>query len=318
MSLTDVARGLFDYAGMYPPASLSLEEALSKSAGFRKTLRRPGMLAADLVCGLDRLELLEPVRLAKAGWDPERAFKVCVLGPALAGPGAVPPEEQKSQAARAVAFDGTGRPTRSAVSYEIKCPVSHLLDRRAAAAFEAVRSGLGGYVGGLFVEPECASTEWPGAVESVFSFFDALAPERRPGLKLRCSGPAAIDPESLARSLAAASDRGLKLKATAGLHHPIVEPRYGNRVGFLGLALAVRLRRALGPGFSLPLIEGCLTAAEPGQFTFVDGAAWLKFWLPTDRLLTRPGFTIGSCSLHEPDDDLARLYPKERYTAITS
>lgn len=311
--LDDLVRALFDYAGQYPPASLSLDEALAKSAGFRKTLRRPGMAAADLVCGLAQLAELDAVRLARAGWDSKRPFRVCVLGPQLAGPGAPLPEEVEKAAAKAVAFGGparSGAPELSAVSYEVKCPAP-FLDRRAREALEAARHGLGGYPGGLFVEPECAATEWPSALEGILRFFSELPEEERPGLKLRCSGPAAIDPESLSRVVAGAVDRGLRLKATAGLHHPIVEERYGNRVGFLGLALSVRLRRTLGAGFSLPAILGCLTAAEARSFSFADGAAWLSFRLPPDRLAARSGFAIGSCSLHEPDDDLERLFPRK-------
>ncbi len=312
MSLTALVRGLFDYAGMYPPASLSFEEALAKSAGFRKTLRRPGMVAGDLVCGVERLDSLDAAHLGRAGWDLERPFKACALGPVLAGPGALAKEEQRAAAARAVAFGAEGKPKRAAVSYEVKCPVSHLSDPKTAEALAAVRVGLGGYVGGLFLEPECPATEWPQAVETVFSVLSAMPEELRPALKVRCSGPAAIDGESLARVIAGAVDRGWRLKATAGLHHPIKERRYDNRTGFLGLALAVRLRRALGPGFSTPLINGCLAADDPGHFDFLDGgAAWLKFRLSAAQLEGRVGLTIGSCSLEEPDSDLARLFPKE-------
>ncbi|MBI5202911.1 MAG: hypothetical protein HY925_15065 [Elusimicrobia bacterium] len=312
MSLTALVRGLFDYAGMYPPASLSFEAALAKSAGFPKTLRRPGMVAGDLVCGVERLASIDAAHLGRAGWDSSRPFSACALGPVLAGPGAPGAEEQKAAAARAVSFGAGEGPKRDAISYEVKCPVSHLADGRTAEALAAVRAGLGGYAGGLYVEPECPSTEWPGAVETVFDVFDGLPDDGRPALKVRCSGPAAIDAESLSRVIAGAVDRGWKLKATAGLHHPIVERRYENRLGFLGLVLAVRLRRALGAGFSAPLIAGCVSANDPGQFDFLDGgAAWLKFRLSASQLAGRAGLTIGSCSLDEPDDDLARLFPKE-------
>lgn len=312
MSLNSAVRALFDYAGMYPPASLTLEAALLKTAGFRKTLRRPGMLAADLVCGVERLPELEPAHLARSGWESERPFKACALGPVVAGPGAPGLEEQRAAASRALAYGGEGKPKRFAVSYEVKCPMSHLDPRDAAGRLSAVRAGLGGLPDGLYLEPECPSTEWPGAVERVFAFFDGLPDSGRPGLKLRCSGSAAIDGESLARVIAGAVDRGWRLKATAGLHHPLVEPRYGNRLGFLGLVLAVRLRRALGPGFSLPLIRACLAADDPAQFSFSDGGAgWLNFRLSAAQLGSRAGLNIGSCSLDEPDEDLARLFPKE-------
>ncbi|MBI4425273.1 MAG: hypothetical protein HY554_16205 [Elusimicrobia bacterium] len=307
-ALDAVVRGLFDYAGMFPPASLPLEEALRASAAFPRSLRRPDMVAADLVCSVGDLAALEPALLAASGWEAGRPLRVCALGPALAGLGAAAPEEQRLAASRAASWGGEAGAARVA-SYEVKVPLD-ALDRRAAQALAAVRSGVSGAVERLYLEPECPGPHWPGAVERVLAFFDALAPQERPGLKVRCSGPAAIDPESLARVVSGAVDRGLRLKATAGLHHPLVEARYGNAVGFLGLVLSVRLRRAYGPGFTTLAMAGCMTASDPLQFSFDDGAAWTAFRLAPEQLGARAAFTIGSCSLHEPDEDLLRLFPR--------
>ena len=312
--LDELVAGLFDYAGMFPPASLPFEEALKASAGLRRALRRPGMVAADFVCGLDRLGELTDEKLAGCGWSPSRPFKVCVLGPVLAGPGAPKPSELSAAVLRARAFGGEAPPPggegRRAVSYEAKCLVD-FLGYPAVKGLEALRAALGGSGLSLYLEPECTGADWPTAVEKVFRFFDRLPPAERPGLKLRCSGPAAIGPDDLARVIAGALDRGLRLKSSAGLHHPVAEERYGDRIGFLGLALSVRLRRAFGAGFSMPAIAACMTCPDPAKFTFVDGgAAWLNFRLDSDRLAGPAGFTIGNCSLHEPDDDLARLYPE--------
>lgn len=319
--LDELVAALFDYAGMFPPASLPFEEALKTSAGLRRALRRPGMVAADFVCGLDRLGELTDEKLAECGWSPSRPFKLCVLGPPLAGPGAPKPAELSAAVLRARAFGGEaprpgggsprpGGEGRRAVSYEAKC-LPDFLGYPAVKGLEALRAALGGSGLSLYLEPECTGADWPAAVEKIFRFLDRLPSGERPGLKLRCSGPAAIGPDDLARVVAGAVDRGLRLKASAGLHHPVVGERCGNRIGFLGLALSVRLRRVFGAGFSVPAMAGCMTCATPTQFTFADGgAAWLNFRLGKDQLAGGAGLTIGSCSLQEPDDGLARLYPE--------
>ena len=45
----------FDYAGMFPPAKLSLEQALREAINLRDTLARPHLLAAELVVDSNRL-----------------------------------------------------------------------------------------------------------------------------------------------------------------------------------------------------------------------------------------------------------------------
>ncbi|MCX5789375.1 MAG: hypothetical protein NTX64_12830 [Elusimicrobia bacterium] len=290
--LDELVAALFDYAGMFPPASLPFEEALKTSAGLRRALRRPGMVAADFVCGLDRLGELTDEKLAECGWS----LRARAFGGEAPRPGGGSPRP--------------GGEGRRAVSYEAKC-LPDFLGYPAVKGLEALRAALGGSGLSLYLEPECTGADWPAAVEKIFRFLDRLPSGERPGLKLRCSGPAAIGPDDLARVVAGAVDRGLRLKASAGLHHPVVGERCGNRIGFLGLALSVRLRRVFGAGFSVPAMAGCMTCATPTQFTFADGgAAWLNFRLGKDQLAGGAGLTIGSCSLQEPDDGLARLYPE--------
>ena len=310
--LDRLVAGLFDYAGLCPPAALPFDEALRTSARLRLGLRRPGMVASDFVCGLERLDQVTAGKLAEAGWSPSRPFKVCVLGPPLAGPGSPKAAEQTAAVARAGAFGGRDL---LAASYEAKCPVD-CFGYRALKGLEALREGLGGFTLGLYVEPECSADAWDGALEKIFRFFDGLPPEQRPGLKLRCSGPAAMGPEELARALAAALERGLRIKIAAGLHGAVAEEARGEQVGFLGISLAVRLRRALGPGFSVPAMAGCMTARDPGQFAFEEGAAaWLGFRLDPGELPKRPALTIEACGLREPDDELARLFPGQGWLA---
>ncbi|MFO1535084.1 MAG: hypothetical protein ABR586_05420, partial [Thermoplasmatota archaeon] len=53
--LDTLVTGLFDYAGLFPPASLPLPDALRASARAPR-LRRPHILGADMVAPIDQLE----------------------------------------------------------------------------------------------------------------------------------------------------------------------------------------------------------------------------------------------------------------------
>ncbi len=47
-ALDALTNGLFDYAGMFPPAALSFPDALAESATFQQALSRPSIVGADM------------------------------------------------------------------------------------------------------------------------------------------------------------------------------------------------------------------------------------------------------------------------------
>jgi len=56
----------------------------------------------------------------------------------------------------------------------------------------------------------------------------------------------------------------------------------------------------------------CLGAREAAEFGFEGGLAWRRFEIDADQLaeaVRKVPFSIGSCSLEEPDADLVRLFP---------
>jgi hypothetical protein len=94
-----------------------------------------------------------------------------------------------------------------------------------------------------------------------------------------------------------------------------VEPgRHGNALGFVNLAAAFPLQYALGPDrFGSAEVEVCLGETDPGAFDFSGGLAWRDFATGSELLtgaIRAVPFNIGSCSLHEPDQDLVRLFPE--------
>ncbi|MBM3270060.1 MAG: hypothetical protein FJZ01_20695 [Candidatus Sericytochromatia bacterium] len=283
--------GLFDYAGMFPPASLAFEDALRTAASFGNTLERPWLVGAEAVLGIERLGDLTPDFLLGCGFRSPLHVRVALLG-TLEVP------EVMSETVLASWEAGVEDWDPDAV-------------RLAAAA--AGRQGMR-----FYVEPR-----WPPdrLEREVGGLADRLARINRQtagpgaGIKVRGAGPTAIAPPALAAVIAAVAERGLAFKATAGLHHPLVEPaRYGNALGFLGLVAALRLHQALGPErFGVDRVVECLGAADPSEFRFGDALAWRDYSVGQAELAAAAEavpFSIGSCSLHEPDADLSRLFPE--------
>jgi predicted transcriptional regulator len=117
--------------------------------------------------------------------------------------------------------------------------------------------------------------------------------------KVRCGGAAVPSARELAGFVRACGKRGLRFKATAGLHHAV---RTNGEHGFLNLLAA-----AVFEGDE----EAVLADSDPGAFRLTEGAfAW------RDRSATAADLTrvrrnglhaIGSCSFFEPVEELEAL-----------
>ncbi len=135
--------------------------------------------------------------------------------------------------------------------------------------------------------------------------------------KLRTGG---LNPESfpspadLAQFIYLCGQKGVAFKATAGLHHPFRSSHRltydpgspsGMMHGFLNVLLAAAFARA---GRSAGLLADLLSEEDAGAFNFDDhGASWRTHRLANNQLLNaRHQFIVsfGSCSFREPMDDL--------------
>lgn len=299
-SLEELLKGLFDYAGMFPPAGLSFDDALKCSAAFPVVLHRHGLLGSDLVLDAAKLPELTPAALSRAGFQ-RSPLRLCLLGAPLTPDNPVIPAT-------------CGVAAVQIVSYEVKLPWPFPgFPDTAARALSAARGALDKDVR-LFVEPELNPLEWERNNEAVFSLLDNLNRKNpRPiGLKIRGSGPRAITNAVLSALLPDINRRNLPFKATGGLHHPFRNTRKSHDLGFLNLTAALRLQSALGI-VALPrhrLLE-CLETEDSAAYDFSDGLRWKEFSIAPEELrsaISRVPFTIGSCSLSEPDEDLRRLF----------
>lgn len=280
-------RGLFDHAGMFPPAAKPLAAALADAARFAGSLARPGMVGADLVIAWKEWPRLDAATLRAAGFA-HQPCRVAVVGVA---------QDAAAGAATAIAAHNAVRQDAPVVSLEVHAEgdVDAALLRDAVAAVRGVP---------VSIEPRWPADRLAQDVAKVA----ATAQASGAGLKVRCAGPTAADRPALAAAVRAAAAAGIAFKATQGLHHPV--PRPGFPHGFLGLLAALRLRQARGEAFKD--VEACLAETEVAAFDLADGIAWRGHKVSASELARLPAFAIGSCSLDEPDEDLLAAFGPPR------
>ncbi len=299
-SIDVLADGLFDYAGMFPPAALDFEAMLAEAARFPDELKRPDLVGNDLVLTPDQLDRLDQSVLDAAGFEHDRLCRICVVG--------VDAAEAPQMARRILRFnrDRHGEPTPQHItSLEIHATG----DPRDAVADIHAAAGLLGHTLSIYLEPKWTDGQWrrdlPFALEALDQLND---PDATVGLKVRCAGPNEVRPRTLARIMHAVAARGLPMKLTQGLHHALPAPGPGGYDhGFINTAVAFRLAHT---GIGEEDLASLLAETDPAAFDFSYGVRWGRWHLPLKHLLDARkivSFAIGSCSLGEPDEELARL-----------
>jgi hypothetical protein len=280
--------GLIDYAGLFPPAGLGMEESVAEYA--RQRQGPEAWMLGRYVVPAGRLVELEGAAVghlkdAGAG-EPWRLS--ALLGADVAG-----------DAAAATAFNDRNR----------GCAVVDAVELRASTAAEVDRS-LPVLPAGLtvFVELPLA-----GNLEGLLGALRAGGARA----KVRTGGvvsDAIPDPADLAGFLEACARAGVPFKATAGLHHAVRAERsltyapHSPRAtlhGFLNVFAAAAFARA---GVAAEGLEAVLREGDARAFTLDDaGLAWRgRRVSAADLRAAREGFacSFGSCSFAEPVAEL--------------
>ena len=303
---------IIDYAGLFPPAGLPMEEAWKRFLQHRSS--DDGWMLARFVCPAVRLEELESL-LAETD-DSRVPVSVAVLG--RGGDALDDFLESIDQDAAAVQGFSVRQQGRAVADvFEVKLPETG----GAAVAVEKAWRRLN-EVGPASLLPFFEVSllgEWrprlPAAAAAVRDTARAAARTHGVGLKIRCGGvDAASIPESMAVAAAIATCRAVEvpLKATQGLHHPFRhhdKTLDGEVHGFLNLFAASVLAYAR----DLPVTQLTEIVAEmdPTAFVFsADGIGWCDFRASAEevgaarsKILT----SFGSCSFSEPRDDLSNM-----------
>ncbi len=312
---------VIDYAGLFPPAQLSMERAVRT---YAEELRAPEKwMVARFVCPAARLAELEP--LLREDFLPGLPLMLTVLG---AGGGSTPAFLARiaEDAATARAFVAAHRGRVAADQFEVALPADLVARHDPDAVADVVREA-GAHLGwrgagaalAVFEAPVAGS---PAAVVDAAIEGVALAgADRDPAevptccFKVRCGGlrAAAIPAvEELAHVVASCRDRGVLLKATQGLHHPFrhLDREVGALAhGFVNLLVAGALARA--QALDVATLAALLADEDPGHFVLAaDSITWTGHRAGISEVAAGRRFGVasfGSCSLAEPVADLRAL-----------
>jgi len=306
---------LIDFAGLFPPAGLDMQAAVDRYAHHRR-LAEAWMLHR-FIAPAEGLGAFTAAAGAHLGPSDRWSLSVLVGARDDAEVALARADAQGDAVAGLEAATG-GRAVVEALETPVPLAAAgpgcgDFLARLLEALADA---GLGGRE--LFVEVPAGGDDGSvleaiAAAAARFAGPDGAFP--RVGAKLRCGGLVADAfpaPERLAGVIAGAGDRGLCLKFTAGLHHPVRHRAADPEVmmhGFLNVFGAGILAREAG--LEGARLAACLAETEPAAFVFTDDAfAWRDVAADTEgisRARDRWLAGFGSCSFLEPRDDLAAL-----------
>lgn len=283
---------IIDYAGLFPPARLPLDQALATYLRHRKgeeawLVRRFVCPAADLGGLAERIEAHRP----------PFAIPVAVLGS-----GGLSLDEfqagLEADARDMTAFEDRAGPTAILEAYEVRAPRAGLdTALRDLLAFQAIS---------VFVEVPLD--------ESVRETLPALAETEWIGAKGRTGGiePAAIpSAPALGAFLGLALDLDVEFKLTAGLHEPLrhFDPSLGVPVhGFLNVLVGclLHLRAFLSAGEWASVLEDeALAGLDVGRNTVSFRGE--PFTLADCEEVRDLFAGFGSCSVDEPVEGMRRL-----------
>jgi hypothetical protein len=304
--------GIIDYAGLFPPAELPMDEAFRRFVGHLSS--EEGWMLARFVCPVSRLEELGP--LLTDTDTPHPPITISALGHR----GGTLEEYLATvgrESAKIVTFS-TRHSGRAVVdTVEVGLP-------ETGGVAVAVNQAWGRLTknGSLQLTPFFEVSllgDWrqrlPAAAAAVRDTDRKAGPQNRVGLKIRCGGleeEAIPDVEAVAAAIATCRAIAVPLKATQGLHHPVRQhdPDLGATVhGFINLYAA----SVLAYVHDLPvrtLIE-IVAEVDPGSFTVgPEHFAWHDYRASADEIVAARQTlltTFGSCSFSEPRDDLKNL-----------
>lgn len=318
-SLRALLRGVIDYAGMFPPAGLPLEEAVAEYRRYR-TVPEAWMLGR-FVIATEQLEALASIIGRQQG--EAEPWNLAVLGRGgadaaawLAG--------LEADVARVVRFyEALGGDSDHVEVGRLELRLPAVAINANSAALEDLLAGVAARLRDKLSALPVVFCELPADVRRPCLLPHAVETLARVGrrdqiklgLKLRTGGLSAADVPSVvevADVVTVCRDAGLRWKATAGLHHALrgfhQEVR-GVMHGFLNLQVAAVLSHA--SGLSHEMVSRILNDELAGDFHF---GHYFLAWRGTSVTVAQVAEArehglngIGSCSFQTPVEDLKAL-----------
>ena len=296
--------GIIDYAGLYPPANLPLDEAFRNFVGYQNSAEA-WMLSRFIIPARRLVELSLPDTEAK-----QFSFSALARGGKDLNEFV---ENIKLDLDDIRRFQEPNRSWALVDLFEVALPASALTDKNRASDLVNQISDLVNK-NGITIYMEAPFGEgWQMQAEKLIRALRKVK-DRHVGFKLRTGGitPDAFPSiEQVAWAILETHDSGIPLKCTAGLHHPI---RHFNASvqtkmhGFLNVFGAGLL--AAANDITQDRVRAILEDENPESFHFEDADfAWKDLRVTTSEIkkLRHQVTTFGSCSFDEPHEDLRNL-----------
>jgi hypothetical protein len=306
-SLRALLAGIVDYAGLFPPARLPLDEAIRNYACYRQ--QADAWMLGRFIIPAARLGELDPFS------DLFRSGPLLPLS--VLGRGGNTIKEFLTNLSADLHDIAAFRQRHGAVAKVEVLEVRREADQ--ADPLTPISTGVLLREVQLVAASHLALFFEPGPSIPPIVLVQQLERLRASGttvgFKLRCGGlEASAFPsiEQVAQALHACLEAGVPFKATAGLHHPL--RRFDSQVqatmhGFINLFTA----GVLGHVHRLPDQTLCdiLADDKAAHFTFDDaGLCWQDYRASVTAITEarrRAVLSFGSCSFDEPRDDLRTL-----------
>jgi hypothetical protein len=278
-----------DYAGLFPPAALSMHDAVAEYAAQRKS--PDAWMLGRFVVPVTRLD-----ELTNEAGPFSQAEQAPWCLSALVG------TEPASDANLVRSFNATWRGRFAIDAVELR-----------AASTEAIDSALPRFDGALERYVEIPLDDDPRPLLQAIRRHGGRAKARTGGVT-RDAFPST---DALARFIVACADTDVPFKATAGLHHPLRgeqpltydddAPR-ATMFGFIDLFAAAAFARAGATEREVALL---LDERDASAFTFSEGTLqWRGRLLDASAVMSgrrNLAIAFGSCSFRDPVTDLHRL-----------
>ncbi len=290
-------RDLIDYAGLFPPASLSMAQSVTNYGGYFRS--EHNWILGRFIVPVARLGEFEKAfaELPSSASQAEQKWRLSVL----------PGNDVVADLSIIRQFND-----RMASSSSCRRAMIESVEIRVANAEDVARLSA--------IIPAELATYFEVPLSNRGECIAAVSASGRRA-KIRTGGETSDkfpDSESVIEFIRLCAAAHAPFKATAGLHHPLrsvhrftyhPESPLGTMHGFLNVFLAAAfLRAGMEPKLAVQLLE----EQAPQAFQFnLDGISWREHRLKRDEIATaRKNFAVsfGSCSFTEPIDDLQSLH----------
>lgn len=322
-SLRAFMSDIIDYAGLFPPADLSLDPAIRNYATYRKS-NEAWMLSRFII---PASKLIDLEAYGEELFGEGEPFQFSVLG---SGTETLNDFEEKINKVyqSCAEFNSKHGQRVDTDLLEIKLPKEAVLGGDAdlirnvlGMTHEAFRETNGSprtvFFEGFYEE------SWKKDIETVLGALSGYHEEHesssgslRVGYKLRCGGTEADmfpEVEKVACSINACREYNLALKCTAGLHHPV--RHYNDSVqtkmhGFFNVFGGALL--AYAHDLNNEELAEIISEEDPDHFSFTNESfSWKDLSISAGDIseLREVAVTsFGSCSFEEPVEDLQQLH----------